>query len=59
MTAQTSSASAAGLSGSRAASLLCSTALGLFVIGIVGFSHISAVHNATHDTRHSLAFPCH
>jgi cobalt transporter subunit CbtB len=31
-------------------------ALGLFV---VGFSHISAVHNAAHDVRHANAFPCH
>lgn len=34
-------------------------ALGLFVVGVVGFSHISAVHNAAHDVRHSNAFPCH
>jgi cobalt transporter subunit CbtB len=34
-------------------------ALGLFIVGIVGFSHISAVHNAAHDVRHSNAFPCH
>jgi cobalt transporter subunit CbtB len=33
--------------------------LGLFVVGFAGFSHISAVHNAAHDVRHSLAFPCH
>ena len=33
--------------------------LGVFVIGIVGFSHIDVVHNAAHDTRHSNAFPCH
>jgi cobalt transporter subunit CbtB len=25
----------------------------------VGFSHIDAVHTATHDVRHSSAFPCH
>jgi cobalt transporter subunit CbtB len=25
----------------------------------VGFSHIEAVHNAAHDYRHSMAFPCH
>jgi len=25
----------------------------------VGFSHIEAVHNAAHDTRHANAFPCH
>jgi cobalt transporter subunit CbtB len=34
-------------------------ALGLFIVFMVGFSHIDAVHNATHDARHSNAFPCH
>jgi cobalt transporter subunit CbtB len=34
-------------------------ALGLFVVGMVGFSHLSAVHNAAHDVRHANAFPCH
>lgn len=34
-------------------------ALGLIVVGVVGFSHISAVHNAAHDVRHANAFPCH
>jgi len=33
--------------------------LGIAVIWGVGFSHIPAVHNAAHDTRHSIAFPCH
>ncbi|MGO4560234.1 CbtB domain-containing protein [Mesorhizobium sp. 2RAF21] len=33
--------------------------LGLFLIGFVGFSHVEAVHNAGHDYRHSMAFPCH
>ena len=33
--------------------------LGLFIIGVVGFSQIDVVHNAAHDTRHSNAFPCH
>jgi cobalt transporter subunit CbtB len=40
-------------SGSRAAQL------GLFVIGFLGFSHMEVVHNAGHDYRHSMAFPCH
>lgn len=35
------------------------TLLGIFLIWGVGFSHISALHNAAHDTRHSMAFPCH
>jgi cobalt transporter subunit CbtB len=34
-------------------------ALGLFMVGVVGFSHISAIHNAAHDVRHANAFPCH
>lgn len=58
MTAKTS-VSSAGVSFSRAVSLFSSALLGLFVVGFVGFSHINAVHNAAHDTRHSLAFPCH
>jgi cobalt transporter subunit CbtB len=33
--------------------------LGLFLIWGVGFSHIPALHNAAHDSRHSMAFPCH
>jgi cobalt transporter subunit CbtB len=33
--------------------------LGLLVIGGVGFAQIEAVHNAAHDYRHSMGFPCH
>ena len=33
--------------------------LGMFLVYFAGFSHIDAVHNAAHDTRHSSAFPCH
>ena len=33
--------------------------LGFLVVGVAGFSHVDAVHNASHDTRHSNAFPCH
>ena len=33
--------------------------LGAFVIWAVGFSHIDIAHNAAHDTRHSVGFPCH
>jgi cobalt transporter subunit CbtB len=33
--------------------------LGAFLIWGVGFSPIETLHNAAHDTRHSLAFPCH
>lgn len=44
---------------SRLAQLALAGLLGLFVIGFVGFSHVEAAHNAGHDYRHSMAFPCH
>jgi cobalt transporter subunit CbtB len=34
-------------------------ALGLFIVGVVGFSHVEAIHTVAHDVRHSNAFPCH
>jgi cobalt transporter subunit CbtB len=34
-------------------------AFGALIVGMAGFSHIDAIHNAAHDTRHSNAFPCH
>lgn len=33
--------------------------LGLVMLFGAGFVQTSAVHNAAHDVRHSLAFPCH
>ncbi|HEX7109453.1 MAG TPA: CbtB-domain containing protein [Aestuariivirga sp.] len=33
--------------------------LGASLVFLVGMSHISAAHNAAHDTRHSIGFPCH
>ena len=44
---------------SAALQAVLAMALGLFVVFMVGFSHIDAMHNATHDVRHSNAFPCH
>lgn len=38
---------------------LIAAAIGAFIIGMVGFSHMSVAHNAGHDYRHSMAFPCH
>ncbi len=33
--------------------------LGVFLILGVGFADSSTIHNAAHDTRHSVSFPCH
>jgi cobalt transporter subunit CbtB len=38
---------------------LAAMVLGLFIVGVVGFSPLEAAHNAAHDVRHSNAFPCH
>lgn len=42
---------------------LKAAALALFVgvalVFTAGFSHSSTIHNAGHDTRHALSFPCH
>jgi cobalt transporter subunit CbtB len=32
---------------------------GFFLVFAAGFAHPEALHNAVHDARHSLAFPCH
>lgn len=44
---------------SRRLQLAFAGVLGLFIVGFVGFSQAEAVHNAGHDYRHSMAFPCH
>lgn len=33
--------------------------LGTVVLFGAGFVQTAAVHNAAHDVRHTLAFPCH
>jgi len=43
----------------RLAAALSAAILGVCLVYFAGFSHIDAVHNAAHDTRHSAAFPCH
>ena len=50
---------AVGARASATVAALVAALLGLFLLWGVGFSHLSAVHNAAHDTRHSNAFPCH
>jgi cobalt transporter subunit CbtB len=33
--------------------------LGLTILYVVGFAGSHVIHNAAHDARHSLNFPCH
>ena len=37
---------------------LLAMVLGAFLVLGAGFSPISIIHNATHDSRHAM-FPCH
>lgn len=39
-----------------AAVTLC---FGLGLVFVTGFANSATVHNAAHDTRHAMAFPCH
>jgi cobalt transporter subunit CbtB len=44
---------------SRQAPLFFAFLFGSFLILGVGFIQSSTIHNAAHDVRHALAFPCH
>ena len=41
--------------------VLCAVAflIGAGLVFMVGFANAAVLHNAAHDSRHSLAFPCH
>ncbi len=58
----TTASASLGVSASRQSRLMqlaLAGVLGFFIVGFVGFSHMEVVHNAAHDYRHSMAFPCH
>ena len=44
---------------SRLLQILSAMAFGALILFAVGFLPMEAAHNAAHDTRHALAFPCH
>ncbi len=44
---------------SRIAPAIFALVLGASLIVVAGFAWPSALHNATHDTRHALGLPCH
>lgn len=57
--AQTPAATGTSSASSLLVQRLVAAAIGAFIVGMVGFSHMSVAHNAGHDYRHSMAFPCH
>jgi cobalt transporter subunit CbtB len=38
---------------------LLALAIGMLIIWGAAFAQPSAIHNATHDTRHAFGLPCH
>jgi len=58
MTARTNIALPISLSQRLAAGLVC-IFVGATIVYTVGLSHVVFAHNAAHDTRHALGFPCH
>jgi cobalt transporter subunit CbtB len=61
MTAQVSSSQSVKVKAIASPRLQTFAALlfGMVIFYAVGFSPIGVAHNAAHDARHSLAFPCH
>lgn len=59
MTAQTASRTQALPRASRLVAISVLVGLGVALVFIAGFAHPQALHNAAHDSRHSLSFPCH
>ena len=43
----------------RIAAGLVAILLGSVLLYTVGFAPMAVAHNAAHDTRHGLGFPCH
>lgn len=39
--------------------IVTAVAAGVFLIFFAGFAQATVFHDAAHDTRHTLAFPCH
>jgi cobalt transporter subunit CbtB len=54
----TRSGSTADLS-SRIVAATVAVLLGTFILFGVGFAGADILHNAAHDSRHTIAFPCH
>ena len=54
----TQSYQAAAKTAAKLPSLLA-VIFGVFMVFGTGFAQPTSMHNAAHDARHALAFPCH
>ena len=58
-TTKTTTQNQASLTQSRRTIAAATLMFGLGLVFLTGFAHSQTVHNAAHDTRHAMAFPCH
>lgn len=58
MTTVTTQQASTALAERTKAAILAFT-IGTVLFFLVGFAPTTAIHNAAHDTRHTLSFPCH
>lgn len=59
MNTNTASISSQASVSERVKAAAAALVLGTVLVFTVGFAHSTSIHNAAHDTRHTLAFPCH
>ncbi len=58
-TTNLSTARTSALTLSAGLQIIAAIILGAVLLYGVGFASTDVAHNAAHDSRHSLAFPCH
>ncbi len=56
MTAQTQSRTSIS---ANVAAIVLSAFIGLAIVTIAGHVQTAALHDAAHDSRHAMGFPCH
>ncbi len=62
MNAETASVRGATIETRRASvvlSAILAMTFGVFLVYGVGFANSTTIHNAAHDARHGISFPCH
>jgi cobalt transporter subunit CbtB len=62
MNAETASIKGATVDSRRASvvlSAILAMSFGMFLVYGVGFANSTTIHNAAHDARHGISFPCH
>ncbi|MDJ0611596.1 MAG: CbtB-domain containing protein [Kiloniellales bacterium] len=58
-TATTNTAQSAAVAQSPRLIAVFALLAGLAIVYVTGFANATTLHNAAHDTRHTMAFPCH